>query len=114
MQAWKLLEKMRRLFRVVSLESSYRDTTKDACLLVSHGALALLLNLCAAAHVACALLATRLTQEVTALYTRGHQQRPLHALPKWVHPRRVKERRVAVPLEQAWVRVVVVPMAAIP
>ena len=68
LQAWKLLEKMRRLFRVVSLESSYRDTTKDACLLVSHGALALLLNLCAAAHVACALLATRLTQEVTALY----------------------------------------------
>ena len=50
LQAWKLLEKMRRLFRVVSLESSYRDTTKDACLLVSHGALALLLNQCAAAH----------------------------------------------------------------
>ena len=48
--SWKLLEKMRRLFRVVSLESSYRDTTKDACLLVSHGALALLLNQCAAAH----------------------------------------------------------------
>ena len=49
LQAWKLLEKMRRLFRVVSLESSYRDTTKDACLLVSHGALALLLIKCAAA-----------------------------------------------------------------
>ena len=69
LQAWKLLEKMRRLFRVVSLESSYQKTTTDECLLVSHWPLALLdYSTVRGRTRACALLATRLTQEVTALY----------------------------------------------